>query len=592
MRPPPPLGARLRKRARLRCVAPRLGGPFLRWPRATPGAYAPGSQDGGDASDSRQAGNGLRKDLRRPAASRKIHGYIPRRLQIRSAVLARDAHSPAEMMSTPSVESRPVCRRATRWTLLGILLLGGVAVLSVAVFMTRHGRGARGGAVAEGQPGSAVAAEGQGGNDATAVPEDLRSPAEVLGLSPEVPTTVEGLNQEAFTTCDRLVADLPHRPEAHAVAAFIYNRHGRNAEAARCWQKSLEVNPKFAAGYNGLGIVAAAQGENAKAVEYLRKAVELDPSLGRAHSLLVEVLLREAKAEEARRAAEEYVKHVPDSGDSHYWLGQALWELGKLAEAKNRHLEAVRIDPKYTPAYYSLAVVCARLGQRDEAKQYREKFAAMKEKELEDERKKSRGYTDLEAQVQLAASYHLAAGNVHLAFGDPRKAEAHWRRGAAIATKSTACREALLDYYERRNRIGSALGQLDELLAIEPANATYWIRRGRLHARISDVEGAEAAFRKAVELAPDSPDGYLSLVEFFLQSRRKIAETPALAEKAVQHGPSVLAYMLLSAAREENQDRAGALAAVEQALKLDPDNPQLRKFREQLQKSAIRKSPQ
>jgi len=473
-----------------------------------------------------------------------------------------------------------------------VIVLGVAAVLAVALVVGWYWRVAAGGTAGGEQAASAKVGEMRGGSDPGALPEELRSPAEVLGLSPEVPATVEALNEEAFVTCARLVAELPHRPEAHAVAAFIYNRHGRNAEAARCWQKSLEVNPKFAAGYNGLGIVAAAQGENAKAIEYLRKAVELDPDLARAHSLLVEVLLRESKPEEARRAAEEYVKCVPRSGDSHYWLGQALLELGRLAEAKNSHLEAVRIDPNYTPAYHSLAVICARLGQRDEARQYREKFAAMKERELEEERKQSRGYTDLETQAQLAASYHLAAGNVHLAFGDPRKAEAHWLRGAAIAPKSTACREALLEYYERRNCIGSALWQLDELLAIQPANPTYWIRRGRLHARISDVEGAEAAFRKAVELAPESPDGYLSLVEFFLQSRRKITETPALAEKAVQRGPTVLAYMLLSAAREENKDRAGALAAVEQALKLDPNNPQIRKLREQLQKSPLPKNAQ
>ncbi len=483
-----------------------------------------------------------------------------------------------------TLESKPARPAASRWAKGGVLALVVAAALAGGVLWVKPWR-LRVDKAAGAQTEVAEASPPDSGSGRGAVPEDLLSPAELLGLSPEVPRTVEALNQEAFATCAGLMADLPNRPEAYAVAAFIYNRHGRSAEAARCWQKSLEVNPKFAAGYNGLGIVAAAQGEHAKAIEYLRKAVALDPGLARAHSLLVEVLLRDAQPEEARRAAEEYVQRLPQSGDSHYWLGQTLLELGKLAEAKKSHLEAVRIDPNYTPAYHSLALVCARLGQREEAKAYREKFAAMKEKELEEERKQSRAYTDLEAQVQLAASYHLAAGNVHLAFGDPRKAEAHWRRGAAIAPKSTACREALLDYYERQNRIGSALWQLEELLAIEPANPTYWIRRGRLHARISDVEGAEAAFRKAVELAPDSPDGYLSLVEFFLQSRRKIAETPALAEKAVQRGPSVLAYMLLSAAREENKDRSGALAAVDQALKLDPGNPQLRKFREQLEKS-------
>ncbi len=410
------------------------------------------------------------------------------------------------------------------------------------------------------------------------------SPAELLGLSAEPPKTVEALNDEAFETCARLVDDLPNRPEAYAVAAFIFNRHGRTSEAVECWEKALQINPRFAPAYCGLGIVAADKGEYEKAVGQLRKALELDPWLGHAHSLLTDVLLRQGKAEEALTVARDYVKHFPEAGDSHYWLGQTYLDLGRYEEARGSHEAAVRFDPTYTAAYHSLATACARLGQREEARRHREKFAALKEQDLQEDRGRSREYHDLPTQQQLAASYHLAAGRVHVRFGDPQKAEAHWLRGAAVAPKLTACREALLTFYERQNRLVSAIGQLDELLALKPQNAAYWTRRGRLQTWLGDFDAAEAAFHQAVEITPEAADGYLGLVELYLQSRRKIPEAVALAEKAAGLAPSVLAYLLLSAAREENGDRPGAISAVEQAIKLEPGNPRIREFHERLQR--------
>lgn len=408
------------------------------------------------------------------------------------------------------------------------------------------------------------------------------SPAELLGLSAELPATVEALNQEAFTTCARLVQDLPNRPEAHAVAAFIHNRHGRTAEAAECWQRALEVNAKFAPAYNGLGIVAADKGDNEKATELLRKAIELDPMLGHSHSLLTDVLLRQGKAKEALAAANEYVKRFPKAGDSHFWLGQVYLDLREYDKARQSHEEAIRCDPDYTAAYHSLATVWGRLGDRAKARQYREKFAELKEKDLEEDRGRSRSYRDLPTQQVLAASYHLAAGRVHFRFGDPKKGEAHWRRGAAVAPKLTACRESLVAYYEGQNRLVSALGQLEELLALEPKNAAYWTRLGRVQARLGDLDAADAALRKVIEVAPAAPGGYLDLVEFYLQSRRRIPDAVALAEKAAEMSPSVLAYMMLSAAREENGDRPGAIAAVEKAVELEPQNQEIRGFRERL----------
>ena len=116
--------------------------------------------------------------------------------------------------------------------------------------------------------------------------------AKLLGVSPELPQTAEGLNAEAFETCERLLRDLPQRSEAQAVAAFLFNRHGRSSEAAKCWERALELNRDFGPAYLGLGIVSADKGEYDKAKQLLEKAVELDPGAGYAHSLLTDVLLR------------------------------------------------------------------------------------------------------------------------------------------------------------------------------------------------------------------------------------------------------------------------------------------------------------
>lgn len=411
------------------------------------------------------------------------------------------------------------------------------------------------------------------------------SPAQLLGLTAEVPQTVEALNQEAFRTCAHLISDLPDRPEAYAVAAFIFNRHGRTSEAAEYWNKALEVNPYFAPAYCGLGIVAADRGEYERAVEELGKAIKLDPRLGQARSLLVDVLLRQGQPEEALSAARDYVKRFSQSGDSHYWLGQAWMDLGEYDEARKSHEAAVRFDPTYTAAYFSLATASARLGEREQARAYRDKFAALKKQDLQEDQGRNRDYRDLPEQQRLAASYHLAAGNVYAAFGDPRKAEAHWRRGSAVAPGLTACRAALTAFYERRGQPADALRQLDELVVLESQNADYWTRSGRLQALLGRRDAAEASFRKVIEIAPETAQGYESLVELHLRFGQPLPDAPALAEKAAVLAPSARAYLALSAARDKSGDRQGAVSAAEKALELEPENPRLREVYEQLKGS-------
>ncbi len=403
-----------------------------------------------------------------------------------------------------------------------------------------------------------------------------------LGLDPQVPDNVEELNREAFQTCEQLVADLPDRPEAYAVAAFLYNRHGRADEAARYWDKALEVEPRFSPAYTGLGMIAADKGQYEKATELLRKAIQLDPTAGQAYSLLVDVLLRRSLPEEALAVARQYVERFPQAADSHYWLGQSYLDLSRYEEARKSHEEAIRCDPEYTAAYHSLSIACTRLGHRDEARKYRKRFAELKQKEMESDRGRSRQYKDLDEQRRLAALYHLAAGNVYSFAGNLRKAEAHWLRGAAIDPRVVACREALVKFCEQEDRLDDALEQLTALCRSEPESATYRVYKGTIEMRLGHFQAAEASLRKAVELAPDDAVAYDRLVDLHLQYGHPVADVLSVARKAAELSPSPKRLLALSALLDKAGDRQAALAAVEKGLKLEPENQLLRKAYDQL----------
>ena len=412
--------------------------------------------------------------------------------------------------------------------------------------------------------------------------ERLQEAAEILGLPAELPTTAEACNREAWLVVERLVADLPQRPEALALAAFFHNRQSRFQEAEAYWHKALELNVNFAPAYSGLGWLAARRGDLDQAVEYLRKAVALDPYAGHAHSLLVDVLLRQGKAEQAAVAARQYVAVFPQAGDSNYWLGQALLELGQIEEAKKAYLAAIRHDPEYTAAYHSLSIVCVRLGEREEARKWREKFQMLKEKDMEEDRRRTREFHELSVQQRFAAQYHLAAGNVHLNFGDPQKAEALWIRGAAVHPESMDCRLALAEFYEKNQRLAEAHEQWAAIVANPKAVAIHWFRKAEVEKRLGMFAEAEHSYRKAAELAPEAAEPLSALVDLALTYGHRLEDLQSLAERAVALAPTAHNYFALSAVRESQGNLPGALEALEAALRQEPSHPLLRVAYERL----------
>ena len=98
-----------------------------------------------------------------------------------------------------------------------------------------------------------------------------------------------------------------------------------------------------------------------------------------------------------------------------------------------------------------------------------------------------------------------------------------------------------------------------------------WAGLGMAKENSKDFAGAEQAYRKAIQLAPDRSDYHFTLGDF-LQARQRYAEAAASFRKALELGPAdATTYFQLGECLQSLCDKAGAAESFRKALHYNPD---------------------
>jgi tetratricopeptide (TPR) repeat protein len=186
---------------------------------------------------------------------------------------------------------------------------------------------------------------------------------------------------------------------------------------------------------------------------------------------------------------------------------------------------------------------------------------------------------------------------------DPRRAQA-WgvlgmvyaserQRGLAAECYRTAARlepeQPKWPYHEaivlaQTGALHEAITALERSLALEPSYPPSHARLGQFRLDLGDLDGAERAFRRAIELDSTYPGGRLGLARVALQ-RERHAEAVALLEELCKEDPEDGTFRhLLSVARRESGGTAAlpseaVLADVELKVWNDPWAQEARAFR-------------
>lgn len=199
--------------------------------------------------------------------------------------------------------------------------------------------------------------------------------------------------------------------------ASTFFQNGEEAEAEKCFRLAMDIDPKFADAYEGLGVMLGRQERFREAVDVMRKLSEVDPSSVLAHTNLSLFLMRLGKIDEAEKQKSlATVKSFQKFGEE----AKIKAELAKEQKAKSEEwlkresmfMQVLEIDEDDTLANYGIGSIAVEKGEWERARSHLEKV--------------------LKADPKYSVAY-LALGKAYLSLGLKDLAKSTWNEGIKIA---------------------------------------------------------------------------------------------------------------------------------------------------------------
>jgi len=353
-----------------------------------------------------------------------------------------------------------------------------------------------------------------------------------------LPTTVAELFKEAEREMSRLVESFPHDPEAFETKARFLFCVGRNVEAGECWERALDLNPQFAYAYHGLGRKAARDGDYEQAVALQQKALSLAPGLSDVLLELADLLVKLGRSQEAVALLEIWLENNPDSPETRLTLAQACLASQEYEKAREAFELFLEQDPDNALGQFGLATALARLGNTEEARLAMARHSELRSRDREEVSDLRGNVDDYQVRATDLAARYAIASRVYAAHGRLDETERLCRRAAQLDPRHLGCRLGIAEICQRTGRYREAVAMYQELMRLAPDNAAFPINLGMLQANLGDTQSARAAFRKSIQLAPDSPHGYAALARLLFRHPEDRDEAVQAIRKAVELNPS------------------------------------------------------
>lgn len=173
---------------------------------------------------------------------------------------------------------------------------------------------------------------------------------------------------------DAAVARSANRPGSGNVETLLAkgNEHlarGAGAEAVKCYQDLLGLDPRHAVARNNLGAALCGLGRYREAEEQFRRASEIKPGYPDAHSNLGTVLRWRGHVTESEVPLRRALKLKPTYVDAQINLSATLVLQGRWREAKALLEKALRTAPRSVDALVGMGQIAAPEGRLAEAEE-------------------------------------------------------------------------------------------------------------------------------------------------------------------------------------------------------------------------------
>lgn len=302
----------------------------------------------------------------------------------------------------------------------------------------------------------------------------------------------------------------------------------------------------------GLAAAYVRKARYREAAENARSALALNPAAAPARVTLAYSLVRLGSAQEAAAAAREATVQSPASAVAHAALGEALLKLGNVAEAESAFRKALEIDAKTGEAYAGLAEIQYRREDLDGAIASASKA--------------------LEVSPHVTWAYAIR-GMAHIARGNTIYADTDLTMALRFNADDAEAHLALAQVQRRQGNRDAAIGSCRRALALNSDLGVGYLELGDLLVAKGQYAEARDALLQAVARMQQSARAQLLLgivydkekqVDPALEAYTRAAELdPKLADAHYGRGKLL---------REQKKDVAGAVASLEKAVELQPEN--------------------
>jgi tetratricopeptide (TPR) repeat protein len=386
---------------------------------------------------------------------------------------------------------------------------------------------------------------------------------------------LEGKTDEAIKIYEELLKskrDLPNRAAIYLGLAYAFEQKGQFTDAITNLKNALNVDATNAAALLRMAHIYRRTGRPHLALETAERAATINPSAPAIRRELAAIHLAMDHYELAIEQYQELVKDNPEDLNARLSIAEIHFRSGDHATAIKQLTNLVENNPQVLPARGALVGFYKRLGQTDKALPHLEAL--------------------VQATPRLLGAPDLVVAYIHQGRLDDAAAIA---RKAIQGSPAPAMRLAEAVLQQLDGRYDEAATTLADLHADSPKNAHLASLAANGYLAAGQPEKAREAIEEAEfhEQQIESKTAYLELIDQFnpnTDAARTVANTLNLAGFYADTGWHRLAQEkydslpdtvrnnlailhMVAHVNEQMGDTAGAIAAYEQMLKVQPSYP-------------------
>ena len=176
-----------------------------------------------------------------------------------------------------------------------------------------------------------------------------------------------GRFDRAAAEYEALLAVVPRDAAAHFNLAYLKTRLHQHAAAGACYRRAVELDPRYATGFNTFGSVCEMAGRLDRAHEEYERMLRWDPQSADARFGMARVLARRRRWADALAAYRAAVRLRPGQADAHRGLGSVYAAIGRSADAIREWEQARALEPDDAAVHLWLGRAYGRAGRPDDA---------------------------------------------------------------------------------------------------------------------------------------------------------------------------------------------------------------------------------